>query len=130
MSDARGNLHTAAMIVEQETGRRCAAQQPVTAPGVIGQDIPGRRMRRNQAGLAEFRPPDRENALAELYIGPLQFERLTDTQTPHRQKPEQAVVCPRPQALTGRKLQGYCQQLLNLRFRIQIGMRTLGAKRE
>ena len=88
------NLQAAAVIVEKETGRRCAAQKPVAAPGVIGHDVPSGSVERNQAGLAELGLADGENALAEIHIRLLQLERLTDAQTCHRQQPEQAVVCP------------------------------------
>ena len=95
-------VQTAAVIVEKEAGRRCIAQKPVPASGVIGHDIPSGSVERNQAGLAELGLADGENALAEIHIRLFQLERLTDPQPCHGQQPEQAVVCPRPETLAGR----------------------------
>ena len=101
-STNRRAVQTAAVIVEKEAGRRCVAQKPVAAPGVIGHDVPSGSMEWNQAGLAELRLPDGEDAVAEVHIWPLQLEHLADTQSCHCQQSEQAVVCPRPQALAWR----------------------------
>src|SRR5687768_13734913 len=97
-----GNFQAATVIVEKKARRRYVAQKPVTAPDVIGHDFPSGSMERNQAGLAELRLANGENALAEIHIRSLQLEHLADTQTCYGQQPEQAVVCPGPQALAGR----------------------------
>src|SRR5215472_3481748 len=88
-STNRRALQTAAVIVEKEAGRRCVAQKPVAAPGVISHDVPSGSVERNQAGLAELCLADGENALAEIHIPLLQLERLANPQSCHRQQPEQ-----------------------------------------
>ena len=95
-STNRRAVQTAAVIVEKEAGRRCVTQKPVAAPRVIGHDVPSGSMQRNQAGLAELRLSDGEDAVAEVHIWPLQLEHFADTQSCHCQQSEQAVVCPRP----------------------------------
>src|SRR5438445_6629185 len=97
-----GNLQTAAVIIEKETGGRWAAQKPVAAPGVIGHDVPSGNMERNQAGLAKLCLADGEDALTEIHIRLLQLEHLADSQTCHCQQSEQAVVCTRPETPAGR----------------------------
>ena len=74
-----GNLQTAAVIIEKEAGRRCVAQKPVAAPGVVSHDVPSGSVKRNQAGLAELCLADAEDALAEIHIRLLQLEHLADT---------------------------------------------------
>ena len=90
------------VIIEKETGSRWAAQKPVATPSVIGHDVPSGSMERNQTGLAKLCLANGEDALAEIHVRLLQLEHLADTQTCHCQQPEQAVVCPRPEALAGR----------------------------
>ena len=63
-----GEIQAAAVIVEQETGRRCATQEFITASGVIGDDVASGSVERDQASLAELRLADGENTLAEIYI--------------------------------------------------------------
>src|SRR5580658_5884126 len=89
-----GKIQAAAVIVEKKTGRRCAAQEPITASSVIGNDVASGSVEWDQASLAELRLADGENTLAEIHIRLLQLERFTDTQTCHCQQSEQAVVCP------------------------------------
>jgi len=79
-STNRRAVQTAAVIVEKEAGKRCVAQKPVAAPGVIGHDVPSGSVERNQAGLAELCLADGENALAEIHIRLSQLERLADPQ--------------------------------------------------
>src|SRR5580692_9059673 len=74
-----GKIQAAAVIVDKETGRRCAAQEPITASGVIGNDFASGSVEWDQASLAELGLADGENALAEIYIRLLQLERFTDT---------------------------------------------------
>ena len=47
-----------------------------------------------QAGLAELRSPNGENAFVQIHIVCLQVARLADTQARHRQQPQQAVIGP------------------------------------
>src|SRR6266496_1729414 len=63
-----GKFQAAAVIVEKETGRRNAAQESITAPGVIGDDVASGSVEWDQASLAELRLADGENTLAEIYI--------------------------------------------------------------
>lgn len=43
-------------------------------------------MERNQAGFVEFGPADCKKSLVQIYILPLQLDRLTDAESPYDQK--------------------------------------------
>src|ERR1700722_2607720 len=68
-----GKIQAAAVIVEKETERRCAAQEFITASGVIDKDVASGSVEWDQTSLAELRLADGENALAEIYIRLLQL---------------------------------------------------------
>ena len=91
-----------AVQVYQEMSFGARAEALVPAFRVVGQDLTGRGMQRNQTGLSELGPSNRENAFGPIHIPSSEVQRLTQPQARDRQQSKQAVVGPGPQRVNGR----------------------------
>jgi len=87
---------------------------------VVGQDLTSRSMQRNQTGLSELGPSNRENAFGPIHIPGSEVERLTQSQSCDRQQPKQAVVGPGSQWVNGRPGFSSLQQCFNLVIGIEV----------
>ena len=76
-----------------------------------------------QAGLAELRSPNGENAFFQVHIFCLQVACFADPQSRHGQQPQQAVIGLAPQAVSRRQPLRGPQQVPDLIFAVQVRVR-------
>ena len=77
---------------------------PTVPPfGIRDEDVPRRRMQRNQPRLVEFGLADCEQAFVQIDIAALQGERLADADPTDHQQPEETVVTSTGAGLGGRQ---------------------------
>ena len=90
-------------------------------------------MKRNQTGLSELRPSNREHAFGPVHVLSQEVERLTQSQACDRQQPEQAVVGPGTQRVDGRPRFGSLQQFSDFVIGIEVWLSarwTIGQQTE
>jgi hypothetical protein len=74
-----------AVLVHQEISFGSRREAAIPASRIVGQDLPSRGMQRNQAGLSELGPANRENAFAPIDVRDSEMESLTQSQARDRQ---------------------------------------------
>ena len=122
-----------AVLVYQEMSLGARAKAIIPAFRVVGQDLTSRGMQRNQTGLSELGPANRENAFGPIHIPSSEVERLTQSQTRDRQQPKQAVVGPGPQRVDGRPDFSSLQQCSDFLIGIEVWLsarRAVGQQTE
>src|SRR5215831_13468148 len=85
-----------AVQVYQEIPLGPRAEALIPAFRVVGQYLTSRGMQRNQTGLSELSPSNRENAFGPIHIPPSEAERLAQPHSCDPPQTEKAVVGPGP----------------------------------
>jgi hypothetical protein len=111
----------------------CAAarSEMCAAPvGVAAERRAGCRMQRHEARLAELGQPDRQQAGLQVDVVTLEADRLGQTHARHRDQPEQIMIGPSAQPVFWRQSQRRCQQRIDLRVTVDIGLGTLQSRQD
>jgi hypothetical protein len=115
--------HPAATFKEEEgrTGRPRDNTVPLAC--VIGEDLPGGFVDRDQPGLTELRPANPQDPLRQVHVLPIKGQRFADPHPGHREQPEDRRERAALQSRPRRELTGCADEVGD--FRVAVDIRPL-----